>query len=163
MTAKCNIQECNLNTFSTYNECVLHCKKGDYPEVRSNQGILVEFRNELINYISDFIMEHRSDSGISRFIEKEEVRESVQKSLAGDEETSIHLKSTIIFDGIYFPCRDGRDTYDYLKVLKKLSKVHFIRCKFTAHSLELKEVEAFYDECNFYQWWSLTQPNYLLM
>ncbi|KPW03540.1 hypothetical protein [Pseudoalteromonas sp. P1-11] len=160
MTTKCNSNECTLKIFPEHDECVLHCKKGDYSEDFNNNGILFDFYNEVINYISDFIIKYKSSDDLG-FLSKEKI----EAYLREDTESSIFKKAmkeqTVVFSNVYFPCRDSRDSFDYLKVLNKLGKIHFNFCKFTAHSLEINKSELFYQDCEFYQWWNITKSNLL--
>lgn len=157
---QCNTNECKLQIYSDHDECVLHCKKGDYSEDFNNNGILPKFYDELVEYISKFITCYKS-SGDLGFFTKEEVEEYLREDTENSFLKKTMKEQVVVFNHIFFPCRDGRDNFDYLKVLNKLGKIHFNFCKFTAHSLDIEEAALFYQDCEFYQWWSLTKSNLL--
>ena len=62
---------------------------------------------------------------------------------------------------IYFPRRDGRDYFDYLKLLNLFGQIHFNYCEFYLSSLDLKDVECFFQDCKFYTDWTLYNYNLL--
>lgn len=157
----CNVTNCNLSTFSTHDECVLHCEKGDYSSDFVNNQILPTFCNALINYIIDYLKQtHNSGIPPGLFLTWHEFKEKLE---SGEHKNNFDsIKNEIItFDEIFFPGRKDRDYFDFLTVLNKLGKVSFIRCKFAANSLEMNEPKVFYDECEFHQWWNLTQSSVL--
>lgn len=63
--------------------------------------------------------------------------------------TQNNYNETFIFSDIVFPFRDSRDNFDYFKILKKAKEIHFIRCVFYSHSIDLFPIKIFYDECCF--------------
>ncbi|MGJ0338451.1 hypothetical protein [Aliarcobacter cryaerophilus] len=61
----------------------------------------------------------------------------------------------IVFSRIHFPNRDNRDVPNYEYILKKLGKIHFNYCSFYIPYLDLENIECFFQDCNFYEYWSL--------
>jgi uncharacterized protein YjbI with pentapeptide repeats len=58
--------------------------------------------------------------------------------------------------GIYFPYRDSRDNYDYFNLLKLFKEIHFIDCNFYLGDWLLDEIEFFFQNCVFHNWFYLT-------
>ena len=85
----------------------------------------------------------------------------IHKSLKEGKVTSKELinealkKSIYIPSCIHFPKRDGRDTFDYLKILNLFGQIHFNYCEFYLSSLDLKNVECFFQDCKFHERWTL--------
>lgn len=55
----------------------------------------------------------------------------------------------LILSGIFFPCRDSRDGFDYFQILKRFQSIHFKNCHFYNNSMDLFPIKIFYDECCF--------------
>lgn len=69
----------------------------------------------------------------------------LEKYIKTDNDNSDQL----ILRGIFFPCRDNRDSFDYFKILKRFQSIHFLNCNFYYHSMDLFPIKIFYDECCF--------------
>ncbi len=72
-----------------------------------------------------------------------------------------YQKFTVHFNNILFPERDDRDPFDYLKVLEKISKLHFDGCEFNTSYIDLPKQEIFYQNCTFISNWYLSNTQIL--
>lgn len=160
MCQLCSIKDCDRNVFGNTTECVLHCKKNDYSQDFNNNGILREFYDALIDYIIESALKWNSSVG-SSLVNRKMLEDYLKSGESTDEIIDFCKNQTIVFHFIFFPCRDSRDHFDYLEVLTKVKGVHFNYCKFTAHSIEIPEVEAFFQDCEFFQYWSITRSKIL--
>lgn len=61
----------------------------------------------------------------------------------------------IIFEQIFFPTYDARDKFNYMKIIRKLKKIHFDTCKFKAKSFDLTDIEVFFQDCEFLDSYSI--------
>ncbi len=160
MSQKCSIDGCEREVFGDSTKCVLHCEKGDYSHDFHNNGILRKFYDALVEYIAVSAFEwKRSDN--PHIVNMESVKSYLLEGIAHDEVVNFCNNETTVFSFIFFPCRDSRDSFDYIKVLRKIKGAHFNYCKFTAHSIETPEVETFFQDCEFLQWWNITSCNLL--
>ena len=137
-TNTCSIsgyKECTLPKHDEYDECVLHCSKEKaQKDYHMSMEMLDEFKKQLIVYIAHSIIKDDTVSeveyddiykyfGISNSIRKTEAGKLklVEKKLK---------ESTVVFNFIAFPVRDGRDNWDYEPIMNKLGGIHFNYCKF---------------------------------
>ncbi len=67
----------------------------------------------------------------------------------------------IVFSQIFFPTYDYRDNFNYMKIIRKLKKIHFNYCKFSATFLELKNIEVFFQNCEFLDSYSISNSDIL--
>ncbi|HCR4429762.1 TPA: hypothetical protein OOG93_002485 [Morganella morganii] len=160
MKKTCSAYECSNDIFTNAAQCVLHCEKHDYSHDFNNKSILRKFYDALIEYIADSIFKWPS-AECSKVVDVESVKEYLRGGAVIGEVADFCNKTTIVFNSIYFPCRDERDPFDYLRVLKKFKGAHFNFCKFTAGSIDIPEVEAFFQDCEFYRNWSITRSKLL--
>ncbi|MDN2665007.1 hypothetical protein OW492_16690 [Psychromonas sp. 14N.309.X.WAT.B.A12] len=160
MSKICSTNECERDVFENTKKCVLHCEKSDYSHDFQNKGILREFYDALIEYIAESAFEWKTPDNAT-LVNVEDFKSYLKEDIGSDEIIEFCKNETTVFNSIFFPCRDSRDNFDYLKILKKIKGAHFNYCKFTAHSIEIPEVETFYQDCEFFQWWSIT-PSKLL-
>ena len=156
----CSIDDCAREVFERTTECVLHCKKNDYSHDFQNNGILRKFYDALIEYIAESAFEWKHPDN-PEIVNTESFKTYLQEGVGSDEVVNFCNNEVTVFTFIFFPCRDGRDNFDYLKLLRKIKGAHFNYCKFTAHSVEIPKVEAFFQDCEFFQWWSITQSKLL--
>lgn len=156
MGQRCSINSCGREVFGDTNECVLHCEKGDYSHDFNNNSILRQFYDALIEYIATSAFEWKRPDNPD-IVNIESVKSYLREGTAHDEVVNFCNNETTVFSFISFPCRDSRDHFDYLEVLRKIKGTHFNYCTFMAHSIENAEVEAFFQDCEFLQWWSITQ------
>lgn len=162
---KCNMNcygECQKEVYVDY-KCILHCKKNtpkkkqtsnDIYQQDRNSGLLSNFYDEFINYTIEQVFEHREllDDKYS----KDEITTYLKSDKFGNDEYNEALKKSIFIPScIHFPTRDGRDTFDYLKILNLFGQIHFNYCEFYLSSLDLKNVECFFQDCKFYDRWTL--------
>lgn len=157
MSDKCNIEGCNRDCFQDSNQCVLHCDKHDYSTDYYNISILRNFYDELIDYIIENILEFRR----IQVDNKELLREYLRSGEASEEIRDLFKDEVIVFNLIFFPCRDARDKFDYLRVLTQLKGIHFNYCSFSATSLNIQDVQVFYQDCNFKQYWMIQNTSLL--
>lgn len=152
---KCNINcygECQREVYID-NRCILHCTKNDYQKDRYS-GLLSNFYNEFINYTIEQLFENGEllDDKYS----KDDIIIYLKSDKFGNEKYNEALKNSIFIPSyIHFPTRDGRDTFDYLKILNLFGQIHFNNCEFYLSSLDLKNVECFFQDCKFHNRWTL--------
>lgn len=160
MVQICNIRDCQCEVFKSQEQCILHCEKHSYYDDFDNSGLFRKFYDELARYIAEFIFEWT-------FRELNNVTPELLKAyLEGhsiEEDEFFHLckKEKIIFDGIFFPCRDSRDRFDYFNILKKIGGAHFNSCKFSLMSCDLSDLAVFYQDCEFTQSWAISNTKIL--
>lgn len=160
MSQICSIDGCEREVFGDTTECVLHCEKGDYSHDFNNNSILRKFYDALVEYIADSAFKwKRLDN--PDIVNIESVKSYLREGTADDEIVNFCNNENTVFSFIFFPCRNNRDDFDYVKILRKIKGAHFDCCKFTAHSIKIPEVEAFFHDCEFLQWWIITQCNLL--
>lgn len=117
-------------------KCILHCPKNNYSKDWSS-GLLSDFFKEFINYIIEQLFEHSKlfDDKYS----KDEITTYLKSgNFKNDEYNKALKKSIFIPNCIHFPTRDGRDIFDYLKILNLFGQIHFNYCEFYLSSLDLK-------------------------
>jgi uncharacterized protein YjbI with pentapeptide repeats len=148
-------QGCTLPKYEDYNECILHCSKENTKKDYHMTSIMRDnFKNELINYIVKSIPE---SSYTIPSIDEEVIINSIKQS---NVESSEHIQkilkdATIVFNFIEFPTRDERDQEDYEPILNLLGKIHFNYCKFYLPYLNLKNIQCFFQDCEFFDSWSI--------
>ena len=158
--AACNIKECNLDSYEENEQCILHCSKPLSDTPHTTPAILSLFYGHLIDYIVDFIFSKQDENGLFN-------REKVKKDLLaeGNESGGLLQNSirdeSIIFEDIVFPYTDNRDHFDYAKLMRKVNEVHFIKCTFFIHRLQLTKTKCFFEECTFNSQWKLSNINIL--
>jgi len=154
------LERCNLDCYGKCerdvyidNKCIVHCKKNNYQYDR-NSGLLSAFYNEFLNYTIEQIFEHTDL--LNDELTEEEIRAYFESNKFDNEEYNKVLKNTIFIPScIHFPTRDGRDTFDYLKILNLFGQIHFNYCEFYLSSLDLNDVECFFQDCRFHDRWTL--------
>lgn len=153
MTA-CSIDDCELDTYEGDDKCILHCRKADYSVDFHKTGFLRLFYTELINYVVEFVFSYKDETDQ---INKNALKEHLEHNDSDSEQeiTEFAKNSTIVLTEIFFPCRDNRDNFDYIRLLKKLGAIHFSYCEFTSYGLDLTDVETFYQDCVFHQNWHI--------
>ncbi|MDK2065332.1 pentapeptide repeat-containing protein [Aliarcobacter butzleri] len=171
-------------------KCILHIEKSDYQTDFHKVGFLNEFYEGLFNYVVDFeeirdfliekskviyseenakysellgLLEHKKefikiyfseDDSLEKLeVEKEEEFKSVLDEFFKEKE--------IIFNNIIFPAYKSRDKFNYMRIIKKLKKIHFNCCKFSATFLELKNIEVFFENCEFLDSYSISNSDIL--
>lgn len=151
MSKKCSNHKCNRVTFESSNYCVLHCDKHSYSQDFHHISILHDFYNALSDYIAEYIFDHiYTDKLVPN---QNLVLEYLRSGNGTQEIVDFCSKELIVFNSIFFPCHDDRDSFNYLPVLKRIGKAHFNYCRFTATSLDIPMVEVFYQDCEFRQNW----------
>ncbi|MFY4787049.1 pentapeptide repeat-containing protein [Aliarcobacter butzleri] len=180
----------NCNKCTDDKKCILHIEKSDYQTDFHKVGFLNEFYEGLFNYVVDFeeirdfliekskviyseenakysellsLLEHKKefikiyfseDDSLEKLeVEKEEEFKSVLDEFFKEKE--------IIFDNIIFPAYKSRDKFNYMRIIKKLKKIHFNCCKFSATFLELKNIEVFFQDCEFLDSYSISNSDIL--
>lgn len=143
----------------TNTTCILHCKKNDYQEDR-NSNLLSDFYYEFLNYTIEQIFEHTEL--LNNELNKEDIKAYFTSNKFDNKEYNKVLKNTIFIPScIHFPTRDARDTFDYLKILNLFGQIHFNYCEFYLSSLDLSDVECFFQDCKFNNRWTLYDYNLL--
>jgi len=162
---KCSRDECKLNVYQD-EKCVLHCKKkSKYRD--TDLQLYEDFNTALIDNIAEQL-EESSDNEDAIIDKRSAIRflhgESFQAIFSNDEEM-ISLASnaffyTILFEYIIFPQGKPKNTFFYNKVIKKLKEIHFYHCKFNVSHLKLDNIKCFFQDCKFYEPWTL--PNCII-
>lgn len=152
-------------------KCILHIEKSDYQTDFHKVRFLNEFYEGLFNYVVDFEEikkyidykpqddEEELKSCLSKYFENQEVHfnhKNIKSSL--DE---YFRNETIVFNNIIFPAYKSRDKFNYMRIIKKLKKIHFNCCKFSATFLELKNIEVFFENCEFLDSYSISNSDIL--
>lgn len=158
MSNKCSNtfpHQCEFNKYKEYNECILHCDKKEMSSLHNPYFTEPEqFYNHLVAHIVNSVFKYDGDQ-----IEKD--KDTLRDYLKGVQVPNIEnvakkLKSTkIVFTKVSFPNTDDREQYNYETVLKKLGKIWFNYCDFYIPHLAIEHIECFFQDCNFYEYWSL--------
>jgi hypothetical protein len=138
----CEVDECE--TEGKYDgKCALHCSKNDYQSDR-HSGLLADFYDELLQYISN------TDLTFINPIDKQDFADYLRGKKFEYDNVKLTVEGTDInIFNVHFPQRDGRDTYDYIKLLKLFKGIHFDNCIFTVGLVDIGEKEVFYQDCTF--------------
>lgn len=151
MNNKCDVKGCNRDCFQETKQCILHCEKHTYSKDIENAPVLNDFYNALIDYIAKYIFDHTYiDQEVPS---QEQVLEYLRLGSGTQDIIDFCSRETIVFNSVFFPCRDAKDTFDYLNVLNRLVGVYFNYCTFTALLLDIPNVKIFYQNCEFRQNW----------
>lgn len=149
----CSVENCNLKVFESLNKCSLHCQKNDYQTDRKN-SLLSDFFLSLKDYILDELFEHNDT--LSNKYNKQEINTYFSQDKFDSEEINQTLKEQIITPtNIVFPTRDSRDYFDYQRFLNLFGQIHFNYCEFYLSSLDLQDIEVFFQDCIFHTRWDL--------
>lgn len=141
----CSFQNCNLKVFETLDKCSLHCTKNDYSS-DFNSSLLNGFYKDLKDYILQELFSYKNV--LSEIYNKEDIQNYFEKNRFHDQEINKVLKKQYITPrDIHFPKRDSRDSFDY--------------CEFYLSSLDLEGTEVFFQDCIFYDRWTL--QNYKIL
>lgn len=156
---------CNLPKYKDYDECILHCTKEQaQKDYHMSMQTLDDFKKQLIVYIANSIIKSNSKE-----FEHDDIYKyfGVSSSIKQNELSKIKIiedklkNTTVVFNFIAFPVRDSRDDWDYKIVLNKLGKIHFNYCKFYLPYLEIENTQCFFQDCEFYDNWSIKNYNLL--
>lgn len=151
-TNVCDENSCKRVRFQANDKCVLHCKKHDY-STDSHNFVLRQFYDELLKYIANNMLEYKSSLPMN--VDFDSIVEYLKLGHGANEVVDFCKSETIVFTSIFFPCHDDRDSFNYIPVLEKVGGIHFNYCKFTETSIDLPDVEVFYQDCEFFQYWSI--------
>jgi len=158
---KCNMDcygKCQREIYSD-EQCLLHCKKNDYSK-DWNSSLLSDFYNEFIEYIIESLFKYTKL--LNERLDRRSLEAYLKSNQFDNEEYNKILKKTIFIPScIHFPTRDGRDSFDYLKLLNLFGQIHFNYCEFYLSNLDLKNIECFFQDCKFHNRWTLYDYNVL--
>lgn len=158
------------------NKCILHCEKFTYDIDFRKIGFLNDFYDELIQYIINLIGKDRIEELFLDYWDDENNKyKDIQtnklieyfKPYFNNEEYVNDLfdflfeDKVIVFNHIFFPEHDGRDDFNYMKIISKLKKIHFNYCKFSTTYLELNNIEVFFQDCEFFDSYSISSSKLL--
>ena len=154
----CNITGyggCSLPRHQDHDECILHCSKEearrDYHMAKRE---LIEFKTQLIEYILNCVFQHKEETEqFNKALLTKYLRDP--RSFKNDDVKLKLRNETIVFDFIAFPVFDERDDWNYVPLLNLLGKIHFNYCKFYVAWLEIKEVEVYFQDCEFFDHWNI--------
>lgn len=133
--------------------CILHCEKSDYSTDWNNVGFLNTFYDKLILFLYNQDEKLNKTIILGDFTSYFDYVNSLDR--ARNEFISEQLDRVITFKHIYFPCYDGRDRFDYSKIIRKLRNIWFNYCEFTTSYLPLQQKNLFFQDCTFHQGFSL--------
>lgn len=154
------VDGCNLQKVAGFDECILHCSK---EKMSSNyHSHFTEFNNfyiQLCEYIVDEIFKNTEETiffnqtNIRSILKNDSLHPDIQRELP---EILENLKSkTVVFMHVAFPIYDSREFFNYMPMLQKLGKIWFNYCKFYTGYIELPSTECFFQDCEFFENWSL--------
>ncbi len=148
----CSTNECSREAYKSNDNCILHCEKSNYAQDFHKLGFLNSFYEELIQYIVEREFSFKNET-------TEFNKSNFKEFLRGndDEGTSdlFDKNLTVVISYIFFPSRDSRDSFDYLKILKKIGAIHFNYCQFNLYGLDLGGIRCFYQDCAFHDMWTI--------
>lgn len=183
MTSKCTTDYCYLAA-KYEDKCALHCSKGGYQSDKV-KGVLNDFYDQLAEYI---LAEHLTETYASfgedevdldlktelqqggiewpkeRLERIEERKKSYIDKIKGDESKSISdalNKYPIVFQGIIFPDNRYRDFFDFFKLFKKFNGIHFDSSTIHFSSIDIPDVNLFFQDCTFVSDWTIN--SYLIL
>lgn len=158
------------------NKCILHCEKFTYDIDFRKIGFLNDFYDELIQYIINLIGKDRieelfldywdDENNKYKDIQTNKLIEYFKPYFNNEDHVSdlfdfLFEDRVIVFNHIFFPEHDGRDYFDYMKILSKLKRVWFNYCKFSTTYLELNNIEVFFQDCEFFDRYSISNSKLL--
>lgn len=142
---------------ANYDECALHCLKKDY-SYDWKEGILRKFYEDLLDYISSYAFEDKKQND---FINEKAFKNYLNGVNPTPEIKRFGSGQRLFFRDIFFPERDSRDQFDYLKIFNFIDSVHFDDCKFSAGRLDIKNADVFFQDSHFYKSWSVSDSKIL--
>jgi len=155
----CSVKDCDNSNFDNEDRCSLHCEKTNYQKDRCSK-LLSNFYNNFIDYIIEEIFE--DTDLLNEKFSKEEIKIYFQNNKLDNGGYNSVLKQILFIPSyIYFPTRDGRDSFDYLKILNLFGKIHFNYCEFYLSHLNLNNIKCFFQDCKFHNRWTLYNYNIL--
>lgn len=158
MSNLCLQEGCSISAYDGMSECILHCKKSEYSVDFHKTGFLRDFNSELIIYIAQQLSQyHSKDTALPYEDLVKYFTNGIDQIAEANREVFLdNIKShAVVFNNIYFPSRDSRDSFDYVKTLQKISQIHFNYCEFQVGWIDLLDSEIFFQDCIFHNRWSL--------
>lgn len=157
----CSVDGCARDVFENDNKCILHCKKGDYPEEWSSK--LKSFYDELIEEIADKafeIEEEKGDVNRKNLIGYLKAKHNLRAASDFSKDINEFTKETIIvLHKIAFPAWDSRDNFNYTTLFRQFEAIHFDNCTFNSVGIgdvkKLNGAKFFFQECQFYKNWHI--------
>jgi hypothetical protein len=154
------MEKCNINCYGECqgkvyvdDKCILHCSKNDYSK-DFNSRLLPDFYNAFIEYVIEQLFKYKNLLG-EKYSKNEITIYLKSNRFDNDEHNEALKKSILIPSCIHFPTRDGRDAFDYIKILNLFGQIHFNYCEFYLSSLDLDNIECFFQNCKFHDRWTL--------
>jgi hypothetical protein len=140
----CSVSSCKFE--ARYDgKCALHCEKFDYQSDKLG-GVIDDFYGLLIEQVFMDINKSKTDSNIN--FEKFKAHVSGER---GELFGILINKSIIHIKDIHFPEFSVQDSTDYRSILKRLKKIFFGECHFSASQIDLENIEVFFYNCTFHQ------------
>lgn len=162
MSRICSFEDCERVVFQDRQECVLHCDKNkSFTMLGSSIKNYWAFHDALIEYIASSL---NNKFISSLFREDVDYKTLILKYLNGSRSGGVQniIAGKIVeIEKIFFPEIDNDMAYDFVKILSKLEKVHFMDCKFLTSKLFLSGTQVFYQNCHFFNNFRIT-PTKLL-
>lgn len=151
---------CGLPKFDGYQECILHCPKNKI--IRDNKLHFAELNSfylELCKHIVNQIFKGTTEttffskSIVTSILKRESLHPDIQNNIQHIRERL--QNKTIVLNHIAFPKYDSREPFDYMPILQQLGKIHFNYCQFYVGRIALPSTECFFQDCEFFEHWSL--------
>ena len=160
--AKCNFNNCSLDTIENGDKCILHCVKGEYSEDSRKINFLESFNDKLIDHVLDKIFEYHTENVFPTRIQLKVFLNGTEGDRYKIEKIKSFLQNKEIrISNVSFPEHDNRDLFDYKKALEKIEGIHFDLCEFYVSSLDIKNSKLFFQQCIFHKKWFL--HNYMIL
>jgi uncharacterized protein YjbI with pentapeptide repeats len=149
------VDGCNLQKVTGFNKCILHCSKEGMSE---NNNLYDVFLNRFCQQLLEYIVHDAfKKSEETEFINKKTIRAILKNEVQAIREQANFLREHIVvFDHIAFPKSENGGYFDYIPVLQKLGKIHFQNCMFYISSINLLFSECFFQDCEFFDHWHLS-------
>ncbi|WP_444901231.1 hypothetical protein ACJJIG_16150 [Microbulbifer sp. SSSA007] len=151
----CDFDECSYKNYSDASSCALHLEKGG----ELNGSIRSDFFDLLIESIADQTAESSLSSEKSQL--KGRVIGCLKRGQLPSDLVLSGNKPVFVFSGVDFPSFGGSGQYNYLDALRILGRIHFNQCKFWGGILDLHNTQVSYQECRFYNNWTVSKGKLL--
>lgn len=142
--------------------CALHCEKSIGSRTEHNSTLLVDFYNELVDYVISILNQNKDQLLEAEIKTLKSYRNKIESEDLLNTNEYIKLKSYLsnkkfFARGFRFPRFDDRHDFYYPEIISLFGGVHFNSCCFYSSSSGLKETEISYDQCKFYSKWNVDQ------
>jgi hypothetical protein len=150
----CSIDGCEIESFSSQSNCILHCEKTSPTSNDAN----AEFQNQLINHI---IHEYHNSSEATKDIDN--LTLYLKKGIELNSNNIKILQEIVVyFFKIIFPIDYNSDINPINSIVRNIKAVHFDNCTFNHKGIASKKTQkAFYQQCSFHDEWTINNDEIL--